>query len=315
MNTIGSRSLDESLPCIHQAVDVVLRKRRRRGDFAEDFRSFVMLKLLERDGARLRHFRGESTLLTYLRVVVDRLYCDYLIAGNGKWHRSKKAIELGAKAVELERLVYHDGYPLDQAIEMMRARHGRDSESDLGAFFAAIPTRPKRYFVGLESVSELCAGPQFSPDSILQETEAESMCHRIRGSLASALADLPEHDRNILNLRFAQGLRISTISRLLRLRQSSVYGRVSRILRVLNRKLRAQGIDQKSIAAILHGSSSLQGLEGVLAGGSARCAPNDTRRAACSESGRGCVMHPVESRDCILPAGASEEIGARLGLA
>ncbi len=214
--------LDELLPWVNRAVVDVLLRRRRDRDFAEDFRGWVVLKMLERNGAKLRCFRGESTLLTYLRVVVDRLYCDYLNALNGKWHPSKKAAELGSKTVELERLVYRDGFTLDQAVALMQVRDGGVSDSDLRAGFAKIPIRQKRSFVALDSVPELCADAGSSADAILWRREIEDQGIRLRGSLARALSELPEQDRYILDLRFVQGLRVSWISRLSGLSQRAL---------------------------------------------------------------------------------------------
>jgi len=301
-------NLEELLPSVNLAVDVVLRRRRRSRDFADDFRGWVMLKMLERDGAKLRGFRGESTLLTYLRVVVDRLYCDYLISLNGKWHRSKKTAELGTWAVELERLVYHDGFTLDQAVAMMRARDGRVSESDLRALFAEIPTRHARYFVALESVSELHADAGFSADAILQQKEIEEAGKRVRESLASALADLPEEDRQILELRFAQGLRISLISDLLGLRQRSLYGRVSRILRVLKKKLEARGVAPSFIKEIIQGSSSSPGIDGVLEGDWALCASKIGRDSVSFEPGPAWLTLAVETHDWAKQSGGTSTL-------
>ena len=53
-------SLEEMLPPVNQAVDGVLRRRRKGKDFADDFRGWVTLKVLEREGAILKRFRGES---------------------------------------------------------------------------------------------------------------------------------------------------------------------------------------------------------------------------------------------------------------
>lgn len=237
-------TLEELLPWLNRAVDFVLWRRRRNGDFADDFRGWVFLKMLERDGARLKHFRGESTLLTYLRVVVDRLYCDYLNSLNGKWHPSRKAAKLGTKAMELEKLVYHDGFTFDQAVAMIRTRDGRVSDSDLRAHFAAIPIRYKRSFVALESIPEPGADARSSADAILWQSEIEEQGTRVRDSLATALAELPEEDRHILELRFAHGLRISRIGKLLGLRESSLYHRLARLMRVLRRKLEARGVER-----------------------------------------------------------------------
>lgn len=243
--------LDELLPWVNRAVVDVLLRRRRDRDFAEDFRGWVVLKMLERNGAKLRCFRGESTLLTYLRVVVDRLYCDYLNALNGKWHPSKKAAELGSKTVELERLVYRDGFTLDQAVALMQVRDGGVSDSDLRAGFAKIPIRQKRSFVALDSVPELCADAGSSADAILWRREIEDQGIRLRGSLARALSELPEQDRYILDLRFVQGLRVSWISRLSGLSQRALYTRLRAILRVLRKKLEARGVGRACITPLL----------------------------------------------------------------
>jgi len=252
------RNAAELLPSVDRAVNAVLRKRRRSKDFAEDFRGWVMLKMLERDGARLKRFRGESTFLTYLRVVVDRLYCDYLISRNGKWHPSKRASKLGTRALELEKLVYRDGFTLDEAVATMGVRDGSGVETDLRACFAEIRPRHPRCFVGLEWVSELRADDRFSADAILRERELQGAVTRVRDSLASALAELPEEDRRILELHFARGLRISRIGHLLGLRQSSTYRRMHRILRVLRRKLEARGVSPDGLLP------AMPGIEGVL---------------------------------------------------
>lgn len=248
----------ELLPSVDRAISAVLRKRRRSKDFAEDFRGFVVLKMLERDSARLKRFRGESTLLTYLRVVVDRLYCDYLISRNGKWHSSRRASKLGPRALELEKLVYRDGFTLDEAVATMRARDGSGVESDLRGCFATIRPRYPRRFVGLEWISELRAGDRFSADATLEEKERGETIARVRDSLASALAELPEQDRRMLELHFARGLRISRIGHLFGLKQSSTYRRMHRILRVLRRKLEARGVGPDGLLP------AMPGIEGVL---------------------------------------------------
>jgi RNA polymerase sigma factor (sigma-70 family) len=266
-------SLGELLSSVNQAVDRVLRRRRKGKDFADDFRGWVMLKMLERDGAILKQFRGESALMTYLRVVVDRMYCDYLISLNGKWRPSKMAAKLGAKSVQLERLVYHDGYTLDQAIAVLQTREGNVRESELRDGFVKIPYRRTRFFVGLDSLSELHADTRFSAYAILRQKEIDDANRLIRDALGDALAELPDEDLRILELRFCQGLRISDLSRKLGLKQRSAYRRCSRILRVLRKKLEAIGVRRNSVRGMAEGSLVPQQIEGAFAE-AARCVSN-----------------------------------------
>jgi hypothetical protein len=52
--------LRELYPTVNRAVDLVLARRGRRREFAQDFRGFVMLKMLERNGRSTR-VSGESS--------------------------------------------------------------------------------------------------------------------------------------------------------------------------------------------------------------------------------------------------------------
>lgn len=263
-------SLEEMLPTVNQAVDGVLRRRRKGKDFADDFRGFVMLKMLQRDGAILKRFRGESTLLTYLRVVVDRLYCDYLISLNGKWRSSKKAMALGAKSVHLEKLVYRDGYTLDQAVAALQTRDGKEPESELREGFFQIPSRRNRLEIPFESLRERQADTRPSVYEVLRQKELDRSSWVVRDALTDSLAELSEEDRLILELRFCRGLRIPDLSRRLGLKQRSVYNRFYRILRALREKLEARNVDGGVVREMKEGSVHRE-IEGAFAAAAARC--------------------------------------------
>jgi len=271
-------NLDELLPSVNRAIDAVLRRRRRGKDFSDDFRGWVMLKLVEREAAIREQFRGESTLRTYLRVVMDRLYCYDVTSLNGKWRPSKTAARLGRALVQLERLVYRDGYTLGQAISVLQTREGEVHESELREDFVKIPPRRTRFFVGLDSLSELHADERFAADALLRQKEVDNASDRIRETLASVLAELPREDRQILELRFGQGLRISVLSRRLGLPQRTVYGRFHRILRILKMRLEARGICRNSVTAVTDGSFLPRGIESVFRGAAARDLTNTGKR-------------------------------------
>lgn len=265
-------SLEELLPTVNQAVDSVLRRRRKGKDFADDFRGWVMLKVLEREGAIFRRFRGESALLTYLRVVVDRLYCDYWISLNGKWRSSKKAKQLGTKSVHLEKLVYRDGYTLDQAVSTLQAGGGKALQSELRDGFFKMPSRQTRFFsVGSESLLERHADTRPSAYEVLRQKEIDHASRVVRDVLTDALAELPEIDRLIVELRFCRGLRIPELSRRLGLKQRSVYHRFYRILRALGKKLEARKVHRSLVRELTQGSFVSREIEGAFAEASARC--------------------------------------------
>jgi RNA polymerase sigma factor (sigma-70 family) len=235
-------SFEALLPTVTRAIESVLRRRGKRKDFADDFRGWVMVKILEREGAILSQFRGDSTLFTYLRVVVDRLYCDYSISLNGKWRPSNKAKQLGDKLMSLEKLVYRDGYALNEAISVLQCRYGKGAESELRGGFLQIPCRDRRSLVGSEAVLERIPDSRPLAYEALRQEEIDGASQAVRGALRDSLAELAEEDRRILELRFFKGLRIPEISRRLDLKQRSVYNRYYRILRALRTKLEARQV-------------------------------------------------------------------------
>jgi len=256
-------SFEAMLPIVMRAVDSVVRRRGKPKDFADDFRGWVVLKMLEREAAILEQFRGESTLFTYLRVIVDRLYCDYLISQNGKWRSSRKARQLGAHAVSLEKLVYRDGYTLDQAVAVVQSREGKSNESELRDGFFEIPRRRPRVFVESEALLEGHPDTRPSVYEVLHEKELAQARRAVRLALLGSLAELAEDDRFILELRFCRGLRLSEISRRLGLKERSVYNRYHRILQELRAKLEARSVHCAVLRDLLVGGFDSQELEGV----------------------------------------------------
>jgi RNA polymerase sigma factor (sigma-70 family) len=72
-----------------EPIERFLRRRERlSSDEAEEFHSYLRLKLVERGRAILDGFRGRSTLETYLSVVVQRLFLDHRAESSRKWPAS-----------------------------------------------------------------------------------------------------------------------------------------------------------------------------------------------------------------------------------
>jgi len=73
----SNASIESLLPAVARIVGFIRRRNRLSPDEAEEFDSFVKLKLVERSDSILNGFRGRSTLETYLSVVVQRLFLDF----------------------------------------------------------------------------------------------------------------------------------------------------------------------------------------------------------------------------------------------
>ncbi len=72
-----SHLLVEALPVLEKVLGFTRSRYHLGREEGEDFASFVKLRLLERDCAILKSFKGKSSLGTFLSVVVSRLLIDY----------------------------------------------------------------------------------------------------------------------------------------------------------------------------------------------------------------------------------------------
>jgi RNA polymerase sigma factor for flagellar operon FliA len=218
---------------------------------AEDFTAWTLLRLVENDYAVLRQFRGESSLRTYLVVVLTTLHHEYRVRCWGRWRPSAAARRAGPIAVRLETLVYRDGYPLRQAINVVRLGGETDrTERQLATLFASLPRRLAR------GESELTGEVPDERDTLSAEwrvasTETSEEEQRTRLAIASALATLPAEDRLIVCMRFWEGMTVAEIARTLGLPQKPLYRRLASALRAVRRALEAAGVSHQPTHAPL----------------------------------------------------------------
>jgi len=117
------RLLLDHLDLINQIVRTVGRRRHLSATEAEDFASFVHLRMVDDDYAILRKFQNRSTLWTYLAAVIERMSLDFCAEKWGRWRPSAMAERLGPVAVVLERLVNRDSHSVDEALEILTTNH------------------------------------------------------------------------------------------------------------------------------------------------------------------------------------------------
>jgi RNA polymerase sigma factor (sigma-70 family) len=237
---------------IRQAMGALSRRYGMGAADAEDFASWATVRLIADDYAVLRKFRGESSLRTYLVVVVAMLHREYRSRSWGRWRPSAAARRAGRVAVRLETLVHRDGYALPQAMLRLRTA-GETSLSDrqLAALFASLPRRVPGQPVEapLEAIAGV-PGAAAADDRVTAEERAAQR-RAIEGALRGALDALPAEDRVIVRMRFWEGESVADIARALGLPQKPLYRRLERALAELRRSLEAVGVTRHETTSCL----------------------------------------------------------------
>jgi RNA polymerase sigma factor (sigma-70 family) len=232
----GPTLLSAHLTTVQEAIRVVCRLQNLATDDADELTSLVYLKLLQGDGAVLRRFRGESSLRTFLIVVVRRILLDSWIARNGKWRPSTDARRLGAVAIELERLVYREGMSLAEAAETVRLSLGiADTDDELAFLLSLLPARPMRRFVSDGTLAGLATAEPDPLDLLMNQAGSSRMTQ-----VKAALATLTRDDRRLLSLRFAHNLTVREIALRRGVDAKVLYRRFERMLRQLRTSIAAQ---------------------------------------------------------------------------
>lgn len=242
----------ENLDWIERIVASVCRRHGLSGEDAEDFASWVKLRLVEDDYAILRKFRGESAITTYLTVVIAMLFRDYRVERWGRWRPSAAALRHGRVAVRLETLVHRDGFRLDQAGEILRTTGETDlSDRELAALLAELPVRTPLRPVEVGSEPLASAPATAHADDLVVGGEEEEERRAADDALSRALQRLPPEDRLILRMRFWEGLSVADIARGLDLPQKPLYRRIERALGDLRKYLEAAGVTRERVRALL----------------------------------------------------------------
>lgn len=236
-----ARSLFEAnVDLIRNLAHAIARWRRLRREEAEEFTSYVWLRLMEDDYRILRSFEGRSSLRTFLVTVLHRLLLDFRIQAWGKWRPSAAVRRLGPEAVELDRLISRDGHSPESAAELLGGRPGGPARDELWALAVRIPRRVRLRLEGETALYELPA--RESADERALERERRTLLRRLRGHLADALRALPDEDRRILRMRYAQGMTVRKIASTLEVEDRRMYRRLERCLAKLRATLERQGV-------------------------------------------------------------------------
>ena len=241
-----------NLEWVERSVASLCRRYGLAGDEADDVASWTKLKLIENDYAAIRKFRGESSIRTYLVVVVSALFRDYRVGNWGRWRPSAAALRAGRTAVRLETLVYRDGCSLEHAAHVLRTAGETDlPDRELAALLAGLPARtPLRPpTAGMEALESIAAAA--SAEERVAAAEAARERGGVYGALLRVLERLPDEDRVILRMQYWHGLSVADVARALQLPQKPLYRRLERILALLREQLDMEGIRPERLRRML----------------------------------------------------------------
>ncbi|HEU0016281.1 MAG TPA: sigma-70 family RNA polymerase sigma factor [Longimicrobium sp.] len=243
--------LRDNLDRLERIVAALCRRHHLSGDEADDFASFTHLRLCENDYAVLRKFRGESSLPTYLTVVVAMLFREYCVRERGRWRPSAAARRLGPDAVRLETLLYRDGCSLSHAHASLRGAGTDLSDREFATMVSKLPPRyaPRPRRVAAETLDGLPSAA--GAEDVVLSMEAEQERRRMEEALLRAVDALPPEDRTIVRMRIWEGLSVADISRALDLPQKPLYRRLERIVATLGEAVRAAGVTRTQVRALL----------------------------------------------------------------
>jgi RNA polymerase sigma factor (sigma-70 family) len=231
-----------------QTIDMIAERLcRRRGlgtDRVEDFVASVRARFVESEYAAFKQFRGESSITTYLTVVIARWLKDDLVAERGRWRPSTAALRLGASAVHLERLLQSNGATAVEAIATVVNQAGEAlSEKEAWAIVRQLPRRqPLRPLMLKADEADDVPDETLMPDHSLLAAEEGAQVEQVFAAIESAIAFLPAQDQLLVRLRYLQGQTVADVAKVLGVDQKPLYRRFERVLGELRETLITCGI-------------------------------------------------------------------------
>lgn len=212
------------LATTERAIRFACRRASFFGADAEDFGSYVKLKLIENDYGVIRKFEGRSTFWAFIGVVVQRLLLDYRIHLWGRWHASAEAKRMGDVAIAIESMIFRDGRALEEAMPSLQRRWPELTRADVERIAGRLPHRtPRPFMAALDDVSvEPCTDPSTVEESAFV-SDRLLLSRRLGDAVRRCLREVSSDERVLLRMRFEAGMTIAEISRVLGVDQKPLY--------------------------------------------------------------------------------------------
>jgi RNA polymerase sigma factor for flagellar operon FliA len=242
----------EELNTIERAIRFACRRASFYDADAEDFGSYVKLKLIENDYDVIRRFEGRSTFWAFIGVVVQRLVLDYRIHLWGRWHASAEAKRIGDTAIAAESMILRDGRSLDEALAPLQRRWPHLSRADVEGILGRLPRRnPRPFMASLDDVGSTLHTDSSTVENAAFVSDRLRLSLRLSDAIRRSLRRVPSEERLLLRMRFEGGMTIAEISRALGVDQKPLYRRIKRGLLRLRTHLEECGFGDADAETVL----------------------------------------------------------------
>jgi RNA polymerase sigma factor for flagellar operon FliA len=248
----------EELNTIERAIRFACRRASLFDADAEDFESYVKLKLIENDYDVIRRFEGRSSFWAFIAVVVQRLVLDYRIHLWGRWHASAEAKRIGETAIAVESMILRDGRSLDEALPPLQRRWPQLSRADVERILDRLPRRNPRPFMA--ALDEIGSSVHTDPSTVEEAAFLSDhllLSRRMSDAIRNSLREVPIDERSLLRMRFEGGMTIAEISRALGVDQKPLYRRMKRGLFRLRAHLEQCGFGDADAETLLRARCDL----------------------------------------------------------
>lgn len=271
---------------IRDQLDRVARQARLSPQQAEEFVAWAFLRMVEDGFKVVAQWRGESSLRSFLGVVVTRLLLDFRNERWGRWRVSKTAKKAGLASQFLDVLIHRDGLAVAEAVEMVLRNHPRAVRAQLDAEDGAgpggqerseedrrarlleladeLPARQSRRMASLEDLPLEVLTPEDrdadwaadgsgedAPDLRVRRGDRRRLARKVEEILDRHCRDLGDDDRRMIRMWFRDRAEAAEIAEVLGLPRRRVYHRITTVLGQLRRRFRAEGLDPDEVLELV----------------------------------------------------------------
>jgi len=218
----------------------------------------VIDKLRNRDFYVLKKFKGKSQLKYYLSAIISKEAVDLIRKKRGKNRFKEKAKKLGELAMGVHKYYFTMGLPVEEAFKKIQ-KDGQVEATydDVVLMVKKLKTKAGKEKLTVDRFSVLQNGffngeekhlvavdDKSNPEqSLIHSTSRE----KVQEALQNIVTGLDPEERLLLRLRFPSGenetpLDISTIAKILTLKEKSTYTRIRRLLIKCREQMEQMGI-------------------------------------------------------------------------
>ena len=224
----------------------------RAGRLDKDELFVLVLDHLQEDGyRRLREFKGNSSITTYLTAIISRLVVDIVRSRTGRNRAKERAERFGELGRRIYELVIQQAHSIAETVNILQINHGiTATEAQLQAILDEMQGRKPRHQsdaaseIAWSDSGELVSIQRSTPEQQVADKQLERKRNEV---LRQVLDSMTAEDKLLIRLRFpldeaTEPLDSSTVAKMLGLNQQEVDRRTRRILTTCRELLLKQGI-------------------------------------------------------------------------